>query len=125
MEYFFDGKHCRWIPDFAVTVRDDSRRVFVEVKTLIEFYPEDAEEAGHAGAKCAAIERTAIREATRFALYTKATPQESGRSSSRQGNVADRRDAIQEAASQRLPNTGKPMQPVRQYTKSAARPFDQ
>ncbi|MGC0322527.1 hypothetical protein ABIG06_003156 [Bradyrhizobium sp. USDA 326] len=70
VEYFFDGKHRRWIPDFALVVSDDPRRILVEVKTLLDLYPEDAEEAAHARAKWAAIERAAISAGYGFALYT-------------------------------------------------------
>ena len=68
--YFFDGKHRKWIPDFGLSVSTDSRRILVEVKTLLALYPEDPELKDFVRAKWAAIERAAIREGTGFALYT-------------------------------------------------------
>jgi hypothetical protein len=70
IDYFFDGKHRKWIPDFGLTVRTDSRRTLVEVKTLLDIYPEDPDEADHVRARWAAIERAAVQQGYGFALYT-------------------------------------------------------
>lgn len=70
VDYFIDGKHRKWIPDFGLTVSDDSRPILVEVKTLKDLYPKDPELAGYTRAKWAAIERAAIEQGYGFALYT-------------------------------------------------------
>jgi hypothetical protein len=70
VDYFFDGKHRKWIPDFGLTVSDDSRRILVEVKTLEVLYPEDPEMKDFVHAKWAAIRRAAIDDGNGFALYT-------------------------------------------------------
>lgn len=70
VEYFFDGTHRQWIPDFGVDLHTESHRILVEVKTLLELYPENPDEAAHVRAKWAAIERAAIEQGYGFALYT-------------------------------------------------------
>lgn len=70
IEYFFDGKHRKWIPDFGLTVRTDSRELLVEVKTLAALYPEDPEQRAIVRGEWAVIERAAVSEGYGFALYT-------------------------------------------------------
>jgi hypothetical protein len=45
IEYWFDGKWRKWIPDFRTSVSTDSRPSLVEVKTLNALYSEDHAQA--------------------------------------------------------------------------------
>jgi len=41
IEYFYDGKHRAWIPDFRVSRKATTRRELVEVKTWKHMHPRD------------------------------------------------------------------------------------
>lgn len=72
IEYFFDGKHRTWTPDFQVVRKRTSRKELVEVKTLKYVHPGDGYKGAWRRAKLRAQARAAGRNHFDFRLCTDA-----------------------------------------------------